>query len=350
MLHGDAESLQTLRQLYDEGLRAYVAVPLFVGDELIGQLNLFTVSPDPLADEQIEIAREVGAQVAIALYQAQLMRLVERHNVTLEERVAARTRELEAANRRLRELARLKDEFLANMSHELRTPLTGVLNLAEAMAEEAYGPLTDAQTRTIGAIVESGHHLAALISDLLDISRIEAGRLRLQMETCNLNDVCRSSLRAVKSIAEKQNQTLAFESEPEPVVIVGDARRIKQMLLNLLGNALKFTPEGGRVALHVGTRSNAREVFLTVCDNGIGIRAEDMPKLFQPFSRLDSDLVRRTPGTGLGLALVKRMVELHGGAIDVQSDPGVGSCFQLILPVRPPITTGEASHTDSTVS
>ncbi len=344
------EPLGTVRRrLYVEGLRAYVSVPLFVGDESIGQLNLFSMSTEPFPDEQIEIAQEVAAQAAIALYQAQLVEKIEAHNATLEERVAARTRELEAANVRLRELARLKDEFLANMSHELRTPLTGVLNLAEAMAEEAYGPLTPAQSHTVAMIVESGRLLADLISDLLDISRIEAGRLNLQMEPCNLNDVCHSSLRVVQSLAQKRGQTLVFDHDPEPVVIIADARRVKQMLLNLLSNAIKFTPEGGRVTLRLGKRANGREIYLAVCDNGVGIHAEDMPKLFQPFSRLDSALVSHTPGTGLGLALVKRMVELHGGAIDVKSDPGVGSCFQLVLPVRPPISASDAQATDRTI-
>ncbi len=332
-----------LRAMYAEGERSIFSVPLWAGDHLVGALTLSSRRADGFTPAHIEIVEEVAAELVIALQQARLVEEVQRYAVELEERVAARTRELEAANLRLQEVARLKDEFLANMSHELRTPLTGVLNLAEAMGEGAFGPLTAAQTRTIGTIVESGQHLADLISDLLDISRIEAGRLKLEMQPCNLRDVCASSLRVVQPIAQKQHQNLTFECAQESFVIIADARRVKQMLLNLLSNAIKFTPEEGRITLRLSAHPDGHEVYLAVQDTGVGIRAEDMPKLFLPFSRLDSALVRRVPGTGLGLALVKRMVTLHGGAIEVESQPESGSCFRLILPAKPPAGPEDAA-------
>jgi PAS domain S-box-containing protein len=243
--------------------------------------------------------------------------------------------ELSAANAELARAARLKDEFLASMSHELRTPLTGILNLSEALQEQVYGPLTDKQQQSLRTIEESGRHLLDLINDILDLSRIEAGQLQLHLDNCLAAEVCQSSLQLIKGMAHKKRQQLAFVIHPPGIELVADARRLKQMLFNLLGNAVKFTPAGGNIGLQVTGDEAAGVVRFSVWDTGIGIAATDLPKLFRPFTQLDSRLSRQYSGTGLGLSLVQRMTDLHGGSISVESTPGQGSRFTITLPRRP---------------
>jgi len=253
-------------------------------------------------------------------------------NAELEQRVDERTAELSAANAALARASRLKDEFLASMSHELRTPLTAVLNLSEALQEQTYGPLTEKQHKSLRTIEESGRHLLGLINDILDLSKVEAGYLNLEIDECSMGDVCNSSLQLVKGMAQKKLQKISFMSSPETFKLRADARRLKQMLVNLLSNAIKYTPEGGLIGLFVEADDLTKVVRLTVWDNGIGIAKEDLPKLFRPFIQLDSGLSRQQAGTGLGLALVQRMADLHGGSVNVESTPGQGSHFTIILP------------------
>ncbi len=257
---------------------------------------------------------------------------LQRLNVELEQRVDERTTELSTANAALARASRLKDEFLASMSHELRTPLTAVLNLSEALQEQTYGPLNEKQFRSLRTIEESGRHLLGLINDILDLSQVEAGYLNLKIDECSAVDICQSSLQLVKGMAQKKHQNISYVSNPETFQLRVDARRLKQMLVNLLSNAIKFTPEDGLIGLSVEADDIAKVVQFTVWDNGIGIATEDLPKLFRPFTQLDSGLSRQQSGTGLGLALVQRMADLHGGSMRVESTPGQGSRFTIILP------------------
>ncbi|NTW97644.1 MAG: PAS domain S-box protein [Oscillochloris sp.] len=241
---------------------------------------------------------------------------------------------LRYANAELAHAARMKDAFLANMSHELRTPLNAILGRAELLQEQFHGPLSDAQLRSVVSIAESGRHLLDLINDILDLSKVEAGRLDLQIEQIMIADVCQASMIFVKELALKNSLKLTLDLSAHLDEMPADPRRLKQMLINLLSNAVKFTPSGGQVCLEVRCDAAARVVRFAVQDTGIGIAPEDLPRLFQPFSQLDSTLSRKHEGSGLGLALVRRLAELHGGSVTVVSELGVGSRFTITLPIR----------------
>lgn len=247
------------------------------------------------------------------------------------------------ANEELARALRMKDEFLATMSHELRTPLTGILGLSESLQMEVYGALTEKQKSTLANIEASGRHLLDLINDILDVSKTEAGKLELRMEACSLGEICQSSIHLTKGMAGKKRQIVNFTMSPAHVSVNGDARRLKQVLINLLSNAVKFTPEGGSLGLDVIANSRDNIVYLTVWDTGIGIAPENIKKLFQPFMQIDSSLARAHTGTGLGLALVRRLVDLHGGSVEVQSTLGQGSRFVVSLPCLPEEDMGTAT-------
>ncbi len=242
---------------------------------------------------------------------------------------------LRHANFEMERAMRMKDEFLASMSHELRTPLTGILGLSEAMQLNTYGDLTDKQRNALINIESSGRHLLDLINDILDISKIEAGKLELQMEPCSLGEICQSSLQLIKGMAEKKYQNISFTMNPAIITVRGDARRLKQVLVNLLSNASKYSPENGSLGLEVSADDVTQIVSITVWDRGIGIQPDDLSKLFKPFVQLNSSLTRQQAGTGLGLALVQRLVDMHGGSIHVKSTPGQGSRFTIDLTFLP---------------
>ena len=260
---------------------------------------------------------------------------LEHERALLTQRVDERTADLSAANSALARAARLKDEFLANMSHELRTPLNTVLGMAESIAEGIFGPVTDDQNEALGNIAESGRHLLALINDILDLSKIEAGRFQIHADTVDPLAVCQASLRMIRQAAQHKSLRLETALPDEAGAVRADPRRLKQMLVNLLSNAVKFTPEGGAVGLELVPDAENEQMRFTVWDTGIGIAPDDLARLFQPFTQLDSKLSRQYEGTGLGLSLVSRMAELHGGGVTVDSQPGQGSRFTISLPWRP---------------
>ncbi|WP_139558897.1 ATP-binding response regulator [Methylotetracoccus oryzae] len=235
-------------------------------------------------------------------------------------------------NAALAEADRMKDEFLATMSHELRTPLTGVLSLAEALQEEAYGPLNMEQQEKLGIIESSGRHLLRLINDILDLAKIRSGTADVVREDFLLREAYRPALATIQRLALERGLDITVPEDAQ-IWVHGDPLRLKQILLNLLGNAIKFTPGGGRIGLEVRQEAGAREVQCTVWDTGVGIATEDLAKLFQPFVQLDSRLARCHGGAGLGLCLAQRLAELQGGRITVSSRPGVGSRFTVHLPL-----------------
>jgi PAS domain S-box-containing protein len=256
-------------------------------------------------------------------------------NVDLERRVEERTVELVYANH-------IKDEFLANMSHELRTPLTGILGLSENLLADVYGALIERQKLTVQVIQSSGEHLLELINDILDISKIEAGKFEFSLEEVKVDKICQSSLVFIKQQANKKSITVEYSSLENVFTVFADPRRLKQILINLLINAVKFTSENGKVKLEVQADVQESLLRFSITDTGIGISPEDLLKLFKPFVQLDSGLSRQYEGSGLGLALVKNMVEMHGGSVNVQSKPGQGSCFSFVLPWNEKIQAGNA--------
>lgn len=247
-------------------------------------------------------------------------------------------------NLELERAMRMKDEFLATMSHELRTPLTGILGLSEALQLETYGSLSDRQIVTIKNIENSGRHLLELINDVLDLSKVEAGKLELQIERCSLKDISQSSLHLTKGMAHQKRQQVRYSAPIDPIFLNVDSRRIKQVIVNLISNAIKFTPESGELGLTVEPDEANQQVRLAVWDKGIGIKSENLPKLFKPFTQIDSSLAREYSGTGLGLALVRRLVELHNGSVKVESKFGEGSRFIVTLPyLKNPLPNASAA-------
>ncbi|MCB0168750.1 MAG: PAS domain S-box protein [Anaerolineae bacterium] len=251
---------------------------------------------------------------------------------SLAERVKQRTAELEAANAQLARASRLKDEFVANMSHELRTPLNAILGSAEILADETFGQITEQQNIYVGLIGESGRHLLDLINDILDLSQIEAEKFELNRTTVEIQYICDISLQFIRQDLERKQQQLITQFDLNVTTIQADERRLKQILVNLLTNAVKFTPEGGKVGLDIVGYEAEDRIEITVWDTGIGIAAQDLPYLFNPFEQLDGKLSRHQEGTGLGLALVLRLVHLHDGHITVESQLSQGSRFVVSLP------------------
>jgi PAS domain S-box-containing protein len=292
-----------------------------------------------LRDEVVLVYNDSGEPLALqgiifdVTERRQMEVALEAERSSLARRVEERTAELRAANTELARAARLKDEFLASMSHELRTPLNIILGMSETIQERVYGPLTDEQAEALHNVEESGRHLLALINDILDLSKIEAGRLALVPGPLVVEEISAASLRMVRQIAQHKHLSIALEHDPAVTTITADPRRLKQMLVNLLSNAVKFTPEGGAIGLQIGADPEHGVVHFTVWDTGIGIAPEHLSQLFRPFVQLDSRLSREYMGTGLGLVLVERMAGLHGGKVTVESELGRGSRFTITLPV-----------------
>jgi len=286
-----------------------------------------------LADYAWDITERKQMELALEIERNQLV-----------QRVEERTADLSRANSNLARALRVKDEFLANMSHELRTPLNAILGLSESLGEQIAGPLNEKQQKYISTISESGHHLLSLINDILDLAKIDAGQITLDINKVDIHSVCQASLRMIKQLAQKKNQEVSLKIDPGLGLMWADERRLKQMIVNLLGNAVKFTPEYGNLGLEVRGDQEANQIAITVWDNGIGIKQEDLARLFQPFVQLDSGLAREATGTGLGLALVAQMARLHGGSVNAGSDTGQGSRFTIILPWEPALAVDTATR------
>jgi signal transduction histidine kinase/ActR/RegA family two-component response regulator len=323
-----------------------LTVPIQVGSEIVGVFDVQSPQLDAFDEDDVLVLETLADQIAVAIENARLYETVRQElterkqaekaltveRALLAQRVAERTAELSAANAELERAARLKDEFLANMSHELRTPLNTVLGMAEILNENVYGELNAEQQQTVSYIEESGRHLLALITDILDLAKIEAGKSELLIAPVAIDDVCQASLLFIKQTAQKKQIKVFSAFDNHVNVIQADERRLKQILVNLLSNAVKFTPEGGQVGLEVVGDETQGVVQFTIWDTGIGIAEVEMKQLFEPFVQIDSSLSRQHEGTGLGLSLVYRLTEMHGGSVAVESKVGEGSRFTVSLP------------------
>jgi signal transduction histidine kinase len=299
--------------------------------------------------EEVRLARlndrEVLTIIRDITDQKQFEQQLQELNQSLEQKVQDRTVLLQLANEELLRATRLKDEFLANMSHELRTPLNAILGMTEGLQEQVYGNINERQLKCLKTVERSGSHLLELINDILDLAKIESGQITLDYTPTSIDQLCQSSLSFVKQQALKKQIQLHVIIPPHLPTIQLDERRIRQVLINLLNNAVKFTPDGGHVYLEAtqltlapdkALESDKEYLRITVTDTGIGIASENIQKLFKPFIQIDSALNRKYEGTGLGLALVKQIVELHGGMVGLTSELGVGSCFTIEFPINNP--------------
>jgi signal transduction histidine kinase/CBS domain-containing protein/ActR/RegA family two-component response regulator len=319
-------------------------------------------------DVEAQLLQQIADQLAIAIQQATLFELLQAElaeRQQAETQLRERNQQLAISNQELAQATQLKDEFLANMSHELRTPLNAILGMSEALQTSIEGDLNHQQQNSLATIEKSGKHLLSLINDILDLSKIAANKFVLEFGDVSIQSLCQNSILFVQELAHKRQIRLTTQlpAALKPINLRVDDLRCRQVLINLLSNAVKFTPEGGAVTLDVrvigdisglplatnpdnltsidqlATIPASQQIVFSIVDTGIGIAPENIPKLFQSFVQIDSSLNRQYAGTGLGLALVKRIVELHGGTVTVESELQRGSCFTVYLPFESSLET-----------
>jgi signal transduction histidine kinase len=290
-----------------------LAVPMLKDNALVGTITIYRLEVKPFTDKQIALVETFADQAAIAI-----------ENVRLFD-------EIQEKSRQLAEASQHKSQFLANMSHELRTPLNAILGYTELIVDGVYGAPSDKMQAVLKRIEANGRHLLGLINDVLDLSKIEAGQLVLSLDDYSLNDVVQTVYSAVEPLAAEKK--LAFKLDLQPNLPAGraDERRLTQVLLNLVGNAIKFTDQG-EVLIKAASENGCFE--LSVRDTGPGISQNDQKKLFQEVQQADNSTTKAKGGTGLGLAISRRIIEMHGGRIWVESELGRGSTFSLTLPIK----------------
>ncbi len=325
-----SESLPYLGELVDPVLRKVLQTGQSVtGFEIIAAVPIHSNNRHDLLASFFPIRDAAGMIISVGAAVADVTRMK-----MVEESLRSNSMQMAHANLELFRASRMKDEFLASMSHELRTPLNGILGLSEGLKELDYGHLEDCQLNAIDLILQSGRHLMSLINDILDVAKVEAGMIKLEFSLISIEEVCKASLRLIDRLTRDRQQEVKLKLAINEPTMVADARRLKQILVNLLSNAAKFTAEGGKIGLDVVGDCGDGIIEFVNWDTGIGISEEDQKRLFRPFTQLDSKLSRHYPGTGLGLTLVQRFADLHGGSVRLKSKPGIGSRFTVRLPWR----------------
>jgi signal transduction histidine kinase/DNA-binding response OmpR family regulator len=297
--------------------KSEAAIPLRIGKRIIGVIDLQSKEMDAFTTADIAVLMTLADQVAIAIDNARSYELAQQ------------------AINEMRELDRLKSQFLANMSHELRTPLNSIIGFSRVIIKGIDGPVTDLQEQDLSAIYNSGQHLLRLINDILDLSKIDAGKMELAFDDVDIAELLESVIPTVSGLIKDKPIEVIQNIDHNIPIIRADAMRLRQVIINLLSNAAKFTDEGSiTVAAQIRPKTDGHaEIVISVTDTGAGISPEDRNKLFQPFSQVDASPTRKTGGTGLGLSISRRLVELHGGIIDVTSEVGKGSTFYFTLPL-----------------
>jgi signal transduction histidine kinase len=295
------------------GHRAVLSVPLLAEDHIVGSLNVARARPGDFPSDLIDLLKTFATQSALAIQNARLFREIE-----------IKSRQLEVASQH-------KSEFLANMSHELRTPLNAIIGFSEVLTDRMFGELNEKQEEYIKDIYASGTHLLSLINDILDLSKIEAGRMELELTDFHLPTALDNALTLVRERAGRRNINLQMSVDERLGEVRADERKIRQVVLNLLSNAIKFTPEGGRI--EVGAVPRDEFVEVSVSDTGVGIAPQDQEAVFEEFRQVGT-AEKKAEGTGLGLTLCRKFIELHGGRIWVKSQVGMGSTFTFTIPVR----------------
>jgi signal transduction histidine kinase len=298
--------------LVRSGYHSVLAVPLLREDRLLGALAVSRSSMGGFAPEVIELLKTFATQSALAIQNARLFR------------------EIEVKSRLLETASQHKSEFLANMSHELRTPLNAIIGFSEVLSERMFGEINEKQAEYIGDILQSGQHLLSLINDILDLSKIEAGRMELELSEFDLPAAIDNTLTLVRERATRRGIALERSLDERLGTIQADERKVKQVLLNLLSNALKFTPEGGKIRVRAALTDGVADI--SVADTGVGIAPADQETVFEEFRQVGT-ASKKVEGTGLGLAISRKFVELHGGKIGVTSEVGKGSTFSFTLPI-----------------
>ncbi|MFQ6172932.1 response regulator [Oryzobacter sp. R7] len=303
-----------LEILHAAGWRSLVAIPLARSDRIVGILVVRRLTTGTFSDETCSMLLAFASQSAVALT-----------NLRLYQQLDQQRRELEESSRH-------KSEFLASMSHELRTPLNAVIGFSEVLLEQMFGELNDKQAEYVHDIRDAGKHLLDLLNDVLDLSKVEAGRMELEVRTFAPADAVHGVLALLRERAEREGIRLVGDLSAAPRVMRADELRLKQVLLNLVGNAVKFTPAGGSVTVTV--RRDGTAVVIGVTDTGVGVAEDDRERIFDSFQQ-GSRSTSQVEGTGLGLTLTRRIVELHGGEVRLRSEVGVGSTFEVVFPDQP---------------
>ena len=333
-------------------------LPIVSRDMVIGLFALHRLGPDIFNDNTIRILTILLNHAAVAIEKARLYQDLKEYSEGLEAKVEERTQELQLLIERLEEASRHKSHFLANMSHELRTLLNAVIGFSDLLLTQTFGPLNEKQARYVRHVHTSGQDLLALINDVLDLSKIEAGRMKLHPQAVPLGETLKAHIDMVRPLALKKDLAITLRVQPEDVHVWGDHMHLRRIVYNLLSNAIKFTPAGGRITVvgrvvqgsafriqgpegtdHELSTMNYEprgdSIEIAVQDTGIGIRPEDQERIFLEFEQVEGAHQRQLQGTGLGLALTKKLVELHGGKIWVESEVGKGSTFTFTLPTLP---------------